>query len=597
MSTVLIRHKPVLKKRVITAYVFSVLIPILLLSTILFFHINSSLLKKHIEERKHALLIEQNYLNNQFESAHTYSNQLLSNYDFMSIINGFSYSKKHIIYNYQKQVYSLLSGIILYDDNIEDIFIFTKNRNAVDILPSFYSMDNFFENIGYDKEMLPVDIISGFWRFTEIKNEPKLIFTKQIFNPKTASVEGYLELVYNNNIINNYVSIASGNEINTATYILYKNDVIFSHPDDNLSLDRYKHLFHHFPIEGTMPELQPVDSGRTIMTCIYPDVSETRIIKVSEVGWDRVSIQPIVLISTLVICTILLSSIIIHRLIYRPFSNIMKLSEHMGNNTTHRLVPFEGSVSNDETGDLINAYNDMSLRINTLSENLLNSELQLKNAQIEALHSQLNPHFFYGTLETIRMIAETNQQALIADISFSFGNLMRYSLSREYLVDIQKEIDVSKRYLAIQEKRMNNRFSVSWNIHLDTKHDILRQWRCPKFVLFSLIENVFSHNISKTRKLILITISITTQNNSLYVSVSNTGPGISKQRLDELRFLIEHTSARGTMTSDKNGRSLFNIYDRLKLFYGENYDFTLESDAGIKTTISIRIPDKFVGFT
>lgn len=145
----------------------------------------------------------------------------------------------------------------------------------------------------------------------------------------------------------------------------------------------------------------------------------------------------------------------------------------------------------------------MVQHINELSDSLLNSEIQLKNAQIESLQSQLNPHFFYGTLESIRMIAEINHQELISDIAFSFANLMRYSLSREYLVPIERELDVIRQYLSIQEKRLGNRFDVTWDIP-----DLTDKWRCPKFSIFNMIENVFSHNVSKCKDFIHIHIII-----------------------------------------------------------------------------------------
>ena len=141
-------------------------------------------------------------------------------------------------------------------------------------------------------------------------------------------------------------------------------------------------------------------------------------------------------------------------LIFRPFKNIVRLSEHMNRQNTHALTPYTGMLSKDETGDLILSFNQMTERINELSSSLLNNEMQLKNAQIEALQAQLNPHFFYGTLESIRMIAEASHQELISEITFAFGKLMRYSLSREYLVPVSIEIDMTQQYVSIQEKRL-----------------------------------------------------------------------------------------------------------------------------------------------
>ena len=74
-------------------------------------------------------------------------------------------------------------------------------------------------------------------------------------------------------------------------------------------------------------------------------------------------------------------------LIFRPFKNIVRLSEHMNRQNTHTLTPYTGMLSKDETGDLILSFNQMTERINELSSSLLNNEMQLKNAQIEALQA------------------------------------------------------------------------------------------------------------------------------------------------------------------------------------------------------------------
>ena len=73
------------------------------------------------------------------------------------------------------------------------------------------------------------------------------------------------------------------------------------------------------------------------------------------------------------------------------------------------------------------------------------------------------------------------------------------------------------------------------------------------------------------------------------ITVKNTGPGISPERLKQLQYLLAHPKERATMTSENNGRSIFNTSDRLKIFYGDGYYFSIESEPGKETTCSIRI--------
>ena len=111
-----------------------------------------------------------------------------------------------------------------------------------------------------------------------------------------------------------------------------------------------------------------------------------------------------------------------------------------------------------------------------------------------------------------------------------------------------------------------------------------------------MVENVFSHNVSKCRNFIQISVSVTKEGEDLIFTVSNTGPGVSQGRLEELHYLLEHPRERDTLKSENNGRSIFNISDRLKLFYGEGYHFTIESEENVLTTCSVRIHKHFIDF-
>lgn len=294
-----------------------------------------------------------------------------------------------------------------------------------------------------------------------------------------------------------------------------------------------------------------------------------RVVRIMPMEYLRFSYQQLFLYLMIPVIILFLSSIIMFLLVLKPFQNITYLSEHMNRQNTHTLIPYTGKLTKDETSDLILAFNRMAKRINELSTNMLTQEMELKNAQIEALQAQINPHFFYGTLESIRMIAEANHQELISEIAFSFGELMHYSLSREYLAAVSKEINVTRQYISIQEKRFGNRFDIRWELC-----DLDEKWRCPKFILFSMVENVFSHNVTKCRNFVHILISVQTLEDDLLFTVTNTGPGVSPDRLKQLHYLLSHPEEQHTMKSEYNGRSIFNINARLKLFYGEGYAFS-----------------------
>ena len=135
-------------------------------------------------------------------------------------------------------------------------------------------------------------------------------------------------------------------------------------------------------------------------------------------------------------------TIMILEFVFKPMHNIARLAKHMKNVRSAELIPFQEVAGQDEVSLLVHEYNAMVVRTNALSKSMHDNELLLRNAQIMMLQSQINPHFFYGTLENIRMIAEMHGETLIAEIAYGFSKLMRYSLSQEYLVSLKKEMDI-----------------------------------------------------------------------------------------------------------------------------------------------------------
>ena len=573
-----------LQNRFFICYLLAVFIPITFLSGIIYNYHSGQRIRDYVSERKNSLLIEQNYLENQLSSSQNYYNQLKSNYELELLLRGFYSSEREIVYSYNSQIYSLLSSITLYDSNLKDIIIYVDNDDVARILHYFEPMTD----CSISREQLPY-LIDGLWQADEGRSSFSFSFYIGFSNPPMTVFPGIARIQYNTGIFDSYAE----SDPDSSIYFYLDGSQIYSRNDKqeaSACLAKYEEqlLTSAMPDQ---PQVIPNAAGGFLISAISLDGGIFKVIKVTPQEGSLFSYMPFLLSLLVSVIVLACASIILFLLIFQPLNNVVRLSEHMNRQNNHTLTPYEGKISKDETGDLILAFNRMAERINDLSSSLLRNEIQLKNAQLEALQAQLNPHFFYGTLESIRMIAEASHQKLISEITYAFGNLMRYCLSREYLVPVSREIEMTRQYISIQEKRLAGRFDVSWEVC-----DLDKKWRCPKFILYSLVENAFSHNVSKCRQFIHISISLKLDGEDLTISVSNTGPGIAPERLQLLRHLMEHPEERGDMTSESNGRSIFNISDRLKLFYGEDYRLTMESEEGKITVCSVRIHKRFINF-
>ncbi|MFR1868457.1 sensor histidine kinase [Eisenbergiella massiliensis] len=573
-----------LQNRFFLCYLFAVFIPIMLLSSMIYYYHSNQRAKDYITEKKNSLIIEQNYLESQLDSSSNYFNQLKSNYELQSMLKEFYTTEREIVYAYNSQIYSLISSIFLYDSNISGITLYTQNTNAANIL-------NYFEPMSACPvyEDFQAELIDGFWKAEEEKDGAGFSFYIGFSNPPSAAFPGIVKLSYNHNIF----SSCEADSPESSVYVFLNGRPIYRSndaPEASACLEAHEQQLLA-QTQADAPQVILDGKSRSIISAISLDNGIFHVIRVTPETGNIFSYQPFLLSLAISVLILGSASIIIFCLIFKPLKNIVRLSEHMNRQNSHTLSLYPGKISRDETGDLILSFNRMSERINELSESLLNNEIQLKNAQIEALQNQLNPHFFYGTLESIRMIAEANHQELISDIAYSFGNLMRYSLSREYLVPVSREIEMTRQYVSIQEKRLVNRFEISWDIcELDDK------WRCPKFALFNMVENVFSHNVSKCRSFIQAAVILKKDGDDLIITVKNTGPGIPPERLAHLRYLLEHPRERDTMTSENNGRGIFNINDRLRLFYGGDYRLDIDSEENVLTVCSVRICKHYNGF-
>lgn len=562
--------------RFIICYLLAIFIPIVLLSTMIYHYYADQRIKEYTTDQFTSLIMEQNMLENQLQKAQQYYTQIQTDYELQQLLQNIYFSEAKIVFAYNTQIHSLLSKINFYDPNISNITIYTENEIAANILKEFIPMS---------EQPFPTNpyptLKEGLWQIESDNNTLVPVFYMGFTNPPMEKFTGILKITYNGYSFFNYAAELP----NSAVYIYLDDTLLFQYNENETSscLSKYEEKLISSDSEDT-PQIFLDEKEHCIVSSFTLDRGYFRILKITPENGTLFSYKPFILSLLFSGFLLIFASIAAFLVLFRSMHNVVSLSAHMNQQNDPKLTPYTGKISSDEIGELALSFNQMVQHINELSENLLNSELQLKNAQIEILQTQLNPHFFYGTLESIRMIAEANHQTLISEITFSFANLMRYSLSREYLVPISRELDIIQQYLSIQEKRINNRFDVTWEIP-----ELTEKWRCPKFSIFSMVENIFSHNINKCREFIHISITVLHEDSDMLIIVKNTGPGVSPKRLAELQYLLNHPSERGNIKSENNGRSIFNISDRLKLFYGEEYRFTIDSIPGKETVCSIRI--------
>jgi two-component system sensor histidine kinase YesM len=211
-------------------------------------------------------------------------------------------------------------------------------------------------------------------------------------------------------------------------------------------------------------------------------------------------------------------------------------------------------------------------------------QLLVKNAEIKSLQNQINAHFMYNVLETIKMMAEIKGEFDISDAITSLGQMFRYSMKwTSGMVELKEEIHYIRNYLNL----LNLRFDYEIYLSLNIPEEYM-SLRIPKMSLQPLVENSVYHGIENVAKDTSIYIKAFEKNGIVNIEVSDAGVGMSKEALNELCKRINDSNL--TDETQEHGRALYNVSERLKMYFGPEYGLQIFSKEGMYTKVLIQIP-------
>ena len=264
------------------------------------------------------------------------------------------------------------------------------------------------------------------------------------------------------------------------------------------------------------------------------------------------------------------------------------------NKMTHKLIQFfKGDLQVDfstyfyfnEIGQLAGTFNNMSRRINDLTENLYNAHLKAKELEKEkkeseliALQAQINPHFLYNTIESIKWMMKYNSES--AELMLTkLGEFFRLGISNKVqIVTVAEEIRYAGTYIDIQRLRYQDQVKIIWEVDEEIYGNTM-----PKFTLQPIIENVFKHAFRFKKENCIIHICGYLEEDNVVFSIMDNGDGIPQARLQEINKLLE---------SDLPGESvgIYNVQKRIRIYYGEQSGINFFSQEGVSTIVKVCIP-------
>lgn len=284
-----------------------------------------------------------------------------------------------------------------------------------------------------------------------------------------------------------------------------------------------------------------------------------------------------------VIISMICFIVIIILLIKNSFSRFNNLTSEVNKIKTGEHIRLT-EKGNDEISELGKQINDMLSSLEKLNIENTNRQLLVKNAEIRSLQNQINAHFMYNVLETIKMMAEIKGDYEISDAITSLGNMFRYSMQwTSGMVELRTEINNIRNYLNLMNLRQDYEIYLSLNIP-----DELMSIKIPKMSLQPIVENSVYHGIENMAEDTSIYIKAFVSDNIVHLEISDAGAGMSEEQLERIRKKIN--IADSIEDGKEHGRALYNVQQRIKMYFGNEYGLSIYSKEGVYTKVLIQIP-------
>lgn len=424
-----------------------------------------------------------------------------------------------------------------------------------------------------DKEYIS-EIVLNYNKWYDLKIEkdtPKYIrkITKPIKSIDSMYTIAYIDIYFDLNSLNNIVE--NSNFKGNLMIFDENNNVIFN-SDKNTSASEINYIKDH---------LDKSNEQKFPMVMIKRDVQNDykygTIITQEKLGVYKIKSR-ITYISLGFIVMILIVTYFAINQYSSKLKNMMKNIEKLKQGKLDTRFNIKQEV--DELDMIAISIDEMSESLQyNINKNYI-AEVKQKQAEINALQSQIKPHFLYNTLEVIRMSALSSKNKEVAQMIYNLASMFRYSTyNNGSLVSIRDEIKHSKMYLSLCSTRYKG--MLDYSIHVDDKY---LDYLVPKFTIQPILENAINHGLRKGFYDNYIKVTIKEIDEEIEISIKDNGNGMSEEAIRKIKDGLEKNIQK------PNSIGLMNINNRLKLNFGEQYGIYINSRINEGTTVSIKIP-------
>lgn len=430
--------------------------------------------------------------------------------------------------------------------------------------------------------------------YTKSFTQPVLVIIRPITHLYSQGIGGYVSFSLEPTLFTapmQYYSLAEDSELYLTlgehVYLMDNNTTLTEIDTSHITIDMHDNHYlpetiiaHDYYNNETNIKSIAVTKKLNIDDCYI-----TQLVSGHEISSSKPYTYMIILfIISLIIVIGFILSIILYKIIDIPVVKIQHRLEQISSGNFSRDTSIEW---NHELGDIGRGINDLSENIVALMNSKIQDEKDKKDLEYKMLQSQINPHFLYNTLNSIKWMAVTQGADGIAEMTTSLSRLLRsISKGTQLLIPISDELSLVKDYFTIQQYRYGGTLSLTVNVD----DDDLLCCNIIKFTLQPLVENAIFHGIEPKGSTGTITIHIYRETDEfICICVEDDGVGISEDRIEQI---LNDTSTDSAQFFKEIGIS--NINKRIKYEFGEEYGLSIESETNKYTKMILRIPYKNV---
>ena len=570
-----------LNKKFLLMYVFCVIFPLVITDAILFRFVFDAEISNQNYDRDIAIEGYFNYL----ENLNSYDANVASAIDLNKNLNSFintSYADPYEFYDALTNTVTYSYFTTLTDLKWDRIVIYSDNKTMLS--------GNYFHNLSEAQGEVWYrrfinsgrnEAVYAYYDTDPINataDRNRFVYVRRMINTK-SDVEKIITIEHK---LSRLQSEIQDIPVNCSMYLCCDDYVIYSNREINVD---YQALVNRSLIEP-YKTVKEVEIGGTTFK-VYAFSDEVTITTIIGNNW------PIVII---ILLFTLLIPIITMKLLERSITDrITILGKAFGEGSNDYFQPIKEIKGSDEISDLMHNYNRIVEINNELTNTIYKdklreqeSDLARKNAELLALQSQINPHFLFNALESIRMHSVIKGETETAEMVQKLAVMERQNVEwHDDSVTIEEEEGFIDAYLQLQSYRFGERISFNIDISEDCKKILI-----PKLTLVTFVENACVHGIESKSAQGWIFVRVYKEETNLVIEVEDTGDGMEEADVEALQEKINNVTIDMVRAAKHVG--ILNACLRIKMMFKDQVKFTIESEKGIGMSVIITIPSDLI---